>query len=131
MHWPVLIVLTALVPCLCAVVRFDETVRPALLRDFPWLQQSWTASPYFVFWQAHIWFAVSVMLAAHLLHFDLWKVAVLGLNAAAVKEQIYDFTWEEPVQTDDDTWKDFAGYAIGVAIGLVTCPALDYLARVL
>lgn len=73
------------------------------------------SNPNFIASQAHCWFAFSVVtVAGHYLPLSL--VVAVAITLAAVKEFVFDARYEVG-QTFADNATDFAGYALGVALG--------------
>lgn len=71
-------------------------------------------NPTFITFQAHCWFAATVILAAGSI-----RAAVAVVCAAIIKEFWFDLRFEQdPPQTIADGALDFAGYVAGAAVGV-------------
>lgn len=77
-------------------------------------------NPSFIAFNAHCWFAFSVVYVSLDQGLDLPRVVWTALVVAAVKEFIFDATQEKnPPQTFLDNLEDFCGYAVGTALAAV------------
>ncbi|MGH8280691.1 MAG: hypothetical protein ACRERZ_00720 [Gammaproteobacteria bacterium] len=80
-----------------------------------WLSQT-GENPAFIAFNAHCWFACSVILATK---GNPW-VAGIGIVVAGLKEFWFDMRYETtPPQTFGDSLEDFSGYMIGLVIALL------------
>lgn len=101
------------------VIGTSPDFRRKLIADFPWLVQSWTASPTFVYHYAHASFAVIVLHVVSVVAPDcFWLACPYGLLAAVIKEGVYDAAFEIPQQTWKDFWSDLAGYSLGIGVAI-------------